>query len=75
MIWPAESFYGDTWGGDTLPLEIIHFELMQAMGWSWQDLQQAPDYVVRYCVDLLAIKRQAENDAQEKANAEARRAH
>ncbi|MDB4872551.1 MAG: hypothetical protein JWL97_3555, partial [Gemmatimonadales bacterium] len=67
--------YGGTWGGDEIPVEVVHFELLQAMGWSWQDLQQTPAYVVRVFVDLLAIKRQAEQDAQERANAEARRGH
>lgn len=38
------------------------------MGWSWRELQDTPLYVRRYVWDLLLIRRQAEHDAQERAN-------
>ena len=57
-----------------MPPELLHFELMREMGWSWADLQEAPPYVRRYCTDLMTIRRQAEADAAERASKEARRA-
>lgn len=74
MIWPAESIYGDSWGGSELPLEVLHFELMREMGWTWRELQDTPAYVVRYCTDLMMIRRDAEAKQIEKAQREARRA-
>lgn len=38
------------------------------MHWSWGELEATPAYVVRYCADLMRIRRAAEADAQEEAN-------
>lgn len=35
---------------------------------SWQDLQDTPAYVQRFCWDLLAIKRRCMNERAERAN-------
>ena len=43
------------------------------MGWSWDDLERAPEYVVRYCSDLMFIRRQAEADEVEKQRQGAQR--
>jgi hypothetical protein len=45
-----------------MPAEVVHYELMREMGWSWDDLQATPAYVVRYCSDLMFIRRRAEAD-------------
>jgi hypothetical protein len=37
------------------------------MGWSWEDLQNTPPYVKRYCIDFLNIQRRVEAGAIEKA--------
>jgi hypothetical protein len=57
-----------------MPLEVQHFELMREMGWSWHDLEEAPAYVVRYCTDLMFVRRQAEADQAERQQREAQRA-
>lgn len=62
------SIYDGTWASGEPPLEFTHFELMSEMKWSWDDLRTTPPYVVQYCTDLLNLRRQAEADAQEKAN-------
>lgn len=56
-----------------MPLEVLHYELMREMGWSWDDLERAPEYVVRYCSDLMFIRRQAEADEVEKQRQGAQR--
>jgi hypothetical protein len=57
-----------------MPLEVLHFELMREMGWSFAQLQETPAYVVRYCTDLMLIRRQAEADQAERQQREAQRA-
>jgi hypothetical protein len=47
---------------------------MHEMRWSWDALQATPTYVRRYCWDLIQIRRQVEQDRQEKARREAERA-
>ncbi|MFD0405622.1 hypothetical protein [Kitasatospora sp. NPDC127116] len=66
MLWPAESIYDGTWSSGPPPDEVVDFEVMREMGWSWQELQGAPWYVRRYTWDLLLIRRQAEQQAQER---------
>lgn len=58
----AESVYGGTWAGDSVPAELMDFELMRGMRWSWDDLQATPRYVRRYCWDLLQARLKAEHD-------------
>jgi hypothetical protein len=41
---------------------------MQAMHWSWEDMENTPPYVKRYCIDLLSVKRRAEAAARDRAN-------
>ena len=33
------------------------------MGWSWEQLQEAPVYVRRYCADFLSLRAEAEAEA------------
>lgn len=59
----AESFYDATWSGNApLPGELVDYELMREMGWSWPELDATPVYVRRYCLDLMNIRRR--NEAQ-----------
>lgn len=37
---------------------------MREMGWSFTELQEAPAYVRRYCVDFLTLRREAEARAR-----------
>jgi hypothetical protein len=67
VLWPAESIYEGTWGGTEVPDEVLHYEVMREMGWSWSDLLQTPAYVVRYCADLMLIRRSAEAKANKDA--------
>lgn len=67
MIWPAESIYEGTWSSGPPPQELVDFEVMREMGWSWQDLESTPLYVRRYVWDLIVARRQAEQAANEKA--------
>jgi len=69
VLWPAESVYDGTWSSGPAPEELVDFEVMREMGWSWRELQEdTPLYVRRYVWDFLLIRRQAEHDAQERAN-------
>lgn len=68
MLLPAESVYGGTWASGPIPEEMVAFELMLGMGWSWTDYDACPMYVRRFCWDLLQARRKAEQDAQERAN-------
>jgi hypothetical protein len=38
------------------------------LAWSWRELQETPAYVVRFCIDLLAIKRRVMREKSEQAN-------
>ena len=75
MLLPAESIYGGTWSSVSgpAPPEMVDFELMHEMRWSWTDLQNTPTYVQRYCWDLLNARREAEKAANDKAMEEAKR--
>jgi hypothetical protein len=37
------------------------------MGWSWEDVQAAPPYVKRYCMDFLNIKARVTASERERA--------
>lgn len=65
--------YGGTWGSGEVPQEVVHYELMREMNWSWSDLQEAPPYVVRYCTDLMNVRRAAEAEQAEQQRREAER--
>jgi hypothetical protein len=51
-----------------MPPEVLHFELMREMGWSFAQLQETPAYVVRYCTDLMLIRREAEAEHARKSS-------
>lgn len=72
MLWPAESIYAGTWSSGPPPDELVDFELMREMGWTFAELQATPVYVRRYCWDLMVARREAENDAIEREQAKAR---
>jgi hypothetical protein len=68
---PVESILGKTWGGvEPAPLEWVDFILMRRMHWSWEQLQEAPMYVRRYCLDFLGLINEAEEREQEKSKRE-----
>ncbi|TQF04757.1 hypothetical protein E6W39_24190 [Kitasatospora acidiphila] len=67
MIWAAESIYDGTWSSGPPPEELVDFEVMREMGWSWQELQDTPFYVRRFTWDLICTRREAERSANEKA--------
>lgn len=58
-----------------MPLEVLHFELMREMGWSFGELMATPSYVLRYCIDLMMIRRNAEAEQADKQRREAERGH
>lgn len=67
MLWAAESIYEGTWGSGPPPPELVDFELMRYMRWSWRDLDETPEYVRRYCWDLMQARLSAERDAHDKS--------
>jgi hypothetical protein len=50
-----------------VPAEVVDYELMREMGWSWDELERTPTYIRKYCADLMSIRRRAENAARERA--------
>lgn len=48
---------------------------MREMGWSFAELQQTPPYVIRYCTDLMFIRREAEAEQAERQQREAQQQH
>ncbi|MCC9307680.1 hypothetical protein LN042_11295 [Kitasatospora sp. RB6PN24] len=67
VIWAAESIYEGTWASGPPPEELVDFEVMREMGWSWQELQDTPFYVRRFTWDLICARREAERAANERA--------
>jgi hypothetical protein len=65
----AESVYGGTWASGTLPPELVDFELMHEMRWSWDELQATPAYVRRFTWDMIQARREAESAQIERAKA------
>jgi hypothetical protein len=58
----VESIYAGTWSSGAPPEEFIDFLLMHpvdGMGWSWDELQNTPAYVRRYCSDFLHARLEA----------------
>jgi hypothetical protein len=68
VLWPAESVYEGTWSSGPAPEELVDFEVMREMGWTWRDLQDTPFYVRRFTWDLILARRDAEQAANEKAS-------
>lgn len=62
--------YDGTWASGPWPMELVDFETMREMHWSWADLQDTPAYVRRYCADFIQLRNKAEADANERANRE-----
>jgi hypothetical protein len=46
---------------------------MRGMRWSWEELQQTPAYVRRYCVDFLNMIGTHEERESERAERKSRR--
>jgi hypothetical protein len=67
VLWPAESVYEGTWSSGPPPDEVIDFEVMREMGWTWTELQDTPWYVRRFTWDLICARRQAEKAAHERS--------
>ena len=65
--------YDGTWSSGPVPQELEDFEVMHEMHWTWAELQATPLYVRRFAWDFTLARRQAENDAAEKAQREAKR--
>lgn len=64
-MWLAiQSVYDGTWGGSTVPQEIVDFEIMREMHWSWKQLQETPVYVRRFTWDCIQARREAEQEAE-----------
>lgn len=60
--------YEGTWSSGPVPEELVDFEVMREMGWSFSELQDTPWYVRRFTWDLLMARREAEAAANEKAS-------
>jgi hypothetical protein len=56
-----------------VPQEVVHYELMREMNWSWQELQDTPAYVVRVCTDLMNVRRAAEAEQEDRQRQAAER--
>ena len=67
-----ESILNNTWGGSAAPAEWTDFMLMKRMHWSWDELMATPLYVRRYCLDFLALISEAEEEANKKAERDAK---
>lgn len=61
-----QSVYNGTWGGDSVPKEIIDFELCREMHIDWWQLQRTPAYVQRIWWDCIMARREAENEQNER---------
>lgn len=71
---PVESIIEGTWGGSgPQPAEWLDFALMRQMRWSWDQLQQTPMYVRRYCVDFLSMVNEHEERQMERDRRKAER--
>ncbi|MEY9937291.1 hypothetical protein [Streptacidiphilus sp. MAP5-3] len=68
MLWPAESIYDGTWASGPAPAELIDFELMREMHWSWEQLEATPLYVRRYAWDLMLTRRRIQREKDKQAN-------
>jgi hypothetical protein len=64
---PAESIYDGTWGSGAPPPELVDFELMRQMRWSYRDLQACPDYVKAYCWAFLNARAAAEAEHRKRS--------
>lgn len=62
VLLPAESIYEGTWGSGAAPDELVDFEVMREMSWSYAELCATPDYVRRYVADLTEARRNARRD-------------
>ena len=67
--------YGGTWASGDVPPELVDFELMRTMKWSWDQLQATPHYVRRFCWDLIQSRNQAEHARIEAAKPKEQRGH
>jgi hypothetical protein len=54
---PAQSIFDKTWASGEAPPELRDFLIMQAMRWSWPDLQATPAYVRTYVWHFLQMQR------------------
>lgn len=59
MYLPAVSIFDGTWASGAAPVELRDFLLMQAMRWSWADLQTTPAYVTAYVWHFLQMQWEA----------------
>ena len=46
---------------------------MRRMHWSWEQLQETPSYVRRYCLDILGMISEHEDQEAQRARARAER--
>jgi hypothetical protein len=75
VLLPVESIIEETWGSsEPVPAEWADFLLMRRMHWSWEQLQQAPMYVRRYCLDFLGMISEHEERETEREQRKAQRA-
>lgn len=65
------SIVDGTWGSGAPPREIVDFVLMEAMHWTWRELQDTPLYVRRYCWDILQLRWEHESDEMERQRRQA----
>jgi hypothetical protein len=71
VLWPAESIYEGTWNSGPPPQELMDFEVMREMKWTFAELEATPLYVRRYVQDFIVARRNAQREAEEKANRKA----
>jgi hypothetical protein len=68
VLWPAESIYDGTWASGPPPPELVDFEVMREMSWSWDQLEATPLYVRQYTWDLILTRRRVQQERQAQAN-------
>jgi hypothetical protein len=76
MMLDCKSIIEGTWSsgdGEEVPAEMVDFKLMEAMHWSWEQLQRTPPYVRKYCVDILNLKAEHANEQAEEERRKANR--
>lgn len=51
-------------GSSEVPQEFADFQVMRAMGWTFEDLQVTPPYVRQMVADFLSMEQAAEENSR-----------
>lgn len=67
----TESIIEGTWGSGDPPQELVDFQLMREMHWTWRDLDETPLDVRQYAWDYI-LRERTVADARARKEARAR---